>query len=232
MGNLFFFWRWGKGGREKLFCRRGFWCWFSGLQMCFFLCGGFLSLVCEKWWKNIVYKRKNISFKRSNMIYRCKNMIYKHKNIIYKGKNITFGCANIVLWWKNIKTSQRNIRLGCENIKNGRCNWESSCFNIKWEKWIWLRRRLCIRERLLRRGFLRIFLRFGRWNINLFRRHIKVGLFLWFFGWVRLRFGQRIWWNLLMNLCRCWDLSVSKLHIKTNSVSIYFCFFPQFLEIR
>ena len=105
VGNLFFFWRWGKGGREKLFCRRGFWCWFSGLQMCFFLCGGFLSLVCEQWWKNIVYKRKNISFKRSNMIYNHKNMIYKHENINYKGKNITFGCANIVLWWKNIKTS-------------------------------------------------------------------------------------------------------------------------------
>ena len=105
VGNLFFFWRWEKGGREKLFCRHGFWCWFSGLQMCFFLCGGFLSLVCEQWWKNIVYKRKNISFKRSNMIYNHKNMIYKHENINYKGKNITFGCANIVLWWKNIKTS-------------------------------------------------------------------------------------------------------------------------------
>ena len=177
-GKFILFWRWGKGGREKLFCRLGFWCWCSGLQMCFFLCGGFFSLVFEWWWKNIVYKRKNISFKRSNMIYRCKNMIYNHENIIYKGKNITFGCANIVLWWKNIKTSQRNIRLGCENIKNGRCNWESSCFNIKWEKWIWLRRRLCIRERLLRRGFWHIFLRFGRWNINLFRLRIRFGLFL------------------------------------------------------
>ena len=25
-GNLFFFWRWGKEGREKLFCRHGFGC--------------------------------------------------------------------------------------------------------------------------------------------------------------------------------------------------------------
>ena len=42
--NLFFFWRRGKEGREKLFCKLGFTAGFSGLQMCFFLCGWFILL--------------------------------------------------------------------------------------------------------------------------------------------------------------------------------------------
>ena len=41
------FWRWGKEGREKLFCRLWFWCWWSGMQMCFYLSSGISYLLYE-----------------------------------------------------------------------------------------------------------------------------------------------------------------------------------------
>lgn len=52
-GNLFFFGGGEKEGSEKLFCSLWFWCWWSGLQMCFFLCGGLCNLFCCQHRKNI-----------------------------------------------------------------------------------------------------------------------------------------------------------------------------------
>ena len=54
-GKFILFLRREKEGREKLFCRCGFWCGWSGLQMCFFLCGGLYSLFCVSGRKKLNY---------------------------------------------------------------------------------------------------------------------------------------------------------------------------------
>ena len=128
-GNLFFFWRWGKEGREKLFCRHGFWCRWSGLQMCFYRCGGFTPKFYKCILKNINLHRSSIKLQhnnwtphRSNIIPHRKNIKLQRSNIKFQSKNITPHRANIKLHRKKIKLHRKNVTLHRKNIKTSRSN--------------------------------------------------------------------------------------------------------------
>ena len=115
-GNLFFFWRWGKEGREKLFCKLWFWWGWSGLQMCFYRCGGLFSLFFIQHHKNLTLHRKNITPQRKNIIPHHKNIIPHRANIKQQYKNITPQCKNITPHRSNIKPQSKKIKLHRKNV--------------------------------------------------------------------------------------------------------------------
>ena len=96
-GKFILFWRRGKRGREKLFCSLWFCGWWSGLQMCFFLCGGLFYKFDFQLCKNMIYNRKNVIYKHENITFKRPNINYKDENMIYKRENIICKRANIVL---------------------------------------------------------------------------------------------------------------------------------------
>ena len=103
-GKFILFWRWGKEGREKLFCRHGFWCWWSGMQMCFYRCGGLYCSICKQTWKNLKQHR-------NNWTPQCFNIKLHHKNITPHRKNIKSQRYNITPHRANIKPQDKNIEL-------------------------------------------------------------------------------------------------------------------------
>ena len=121
-GNLFLFGREGKEGREKLFCSLGLWCWLSGLQMCFFLCGGLCYLFSKAQRKNVNPYRYNWTPQCFNIKLQRKNIIQHHKNIKLQHNNWTLHRANIKLHHKNIKLHCWNVTLHWKNVKTSRSN--------------------------------------------------------------------------------------------------------------
>ena len=73
--NLFFFWRRGKEGREKLFCNLWFCGGWSRLQMCFCLCVGYALLIFGLRYKN---------YKLRCELYKCGQEFYKLPSKFYK----------------------------------------------------------------------------------------------------------------------------------------------------
>ena len=110
-GNLFFFWRRGKEGREKLFCRLGFWWGWSGLQMCFYHCGGLGPKFYKCILKNINLHRTNIKLQRKNWTPHCANINLHRSNIILHRSNIKLQSKNITPHQANIKPHRKKIKL-------------------------------------------------------------------------------------------------------------------------
>ena len=139
--------------------------------MCFFLCGGLSYLFYRPQWKNVKRQRDNWTPQHSNIKLHRKNITPHRKNIKQQRNNWTPHRANITPQRKKIKLHRKNVTLHQKNIKTSRSN-------IIFGMYIQYSKRLYILVRCLRKGFLHIFWSFGRLNINLFRLHIKFGLFL------------------------------------------------------
>ena len=124
-GKFILFWRREKEGREKLFCRHGFWCGWSGMQMYFYRCRGLSCSICKQTWKNVKQHRNNwapqcfnIKSHRKNITYKRSNIIYIRKNIKLHRKNITHTRSNIIYWCKNIQSQRSNIKSHRKNINS------------------------------------------------------------------------------------------------------------------
>ena len=111
--NLFFFWRWGKGEWEKLFCKPDYGVGFSGLQMCF----------CHKRWvfwkfykescKNITFGCSNVNYKHKNINCKRAKVIYNRKKVTYKRKNIKFSYKNIIYIRKKVNWNRKKVKYRC-----------------------------------------------------------------------------------------------------------------------
>ena len=122
VGNLFFFGSGEKREGKSFFCRLWFWCGWSGLQMCFYRCGGFYCSISKQTWKNVKPHRNNWTPQCFNIKLHRKNITQHRKNIKSQRYNITPHRANIKPQCKNIELHRNNVTLHRKNIKTSRSN--------------------------------------------------------------------------------------------------------------
>ena len=103
----------GKGS----FANFGFGGGWSGLQMCFYRCGGRFSSICTPTCYNIIADRKKVTLQRKKVKLHRANVKLHYKKVTSLHKKVKLQRSKVKLHHKKVKLQGKNIKSQRINVK-------------------------------------------------------------------------------------------------------------------